>query len=155
MNKARFEGFWANYPRDVANLTRFATNQLERPLNWQVVRLSHNWTDWTDSPILYLSSHQPPPLAPRDVDNLRTFVRAGGLLFTHADGGSSEFNAFVADLAHRMFPDEPFEDLPPDHPIYSSVYKLKPRPRLQGVSNGNRLLLVHSPQDIAPGMAGP
>jgi hypothetical protein len=45
MNKLRFEGYWANRPRDVANLARFAGRQLERPLNWQVVPLDHDYTD--------------------------------------------------------------------------------------------------------------
>ena len=52
-------GYWANRPRDVANLARFAGRQLERPINWQVVNLDNPWTDWTDIPILYLASHQP------------------------------------------------------------------------------------------------
>ncbi|HEV8606847.1 MAG TPA: hypothetical protein VGQ99_15995, partial [Tepidisphaeraceae bacterium] len=32
MNKLRFAGAWANRPRDVANLARFASRELERPL---------------------------------------------------------------------------------------------------------------------------
>lgn len=148
-NKARFDGSWANYPRDSANLARFASHELERPVNSQVVWLSHNWTDWTDCPILYLASHKAPNLAPRDLDNLRNFVQAGGMLFTHADGGSSEFNEFVKDLASHLFPEYPFGDLPPDHPVFSSIYNLKPRPKLQGVSNGARLFIVHSPNDLA------
>src|SRR5207248_8214444 len=53
MNKLRFDGYWANRPRDLANLARFAGKQLERPLNWQVVPLDNDYTDWMDSPILY------------------------------------------------------------------------------------------------------
>ncbi len=151
MNKARFDGYWANYPRDAANLARFAGHALERPFNWQVVSLAHNWTDWTDCPILYLASHKPPTLAARDLDNLRAFVRAGGLLFTHADGNSDAFNAFARDLAHRLFPEYPLADLPADHPLYTSVFKLNPRPPLQAASNGARLLMVHSPEDVAQG----
>lgn len=149
MNKARFDGSWANYPRDAVNLARFASHELERPVNSQVVWLSHNWTDWTDCPILYLASHKAPNLAPRDLDNLRTFIRAGGLLYTQADGGSAEFNDFVADLAQRLFPEYSLADLPSNHPVFSSVYNLKPQPKLQGLSNGARLLMVHSPTDFA------
>ena len=58
MNKLRFDGYWANRPRDLANLARYTSHQLERTVNWQVVPLSHPWTDWTDSPIVYLASHQ-------------------------------------------------------------------------------------------------
>ena len=63
MNKLRFEGSWSNRPRDLANLTVYASNELERPFNWQVVSLNSDWTDWTDSPILYVASHEPFPLS--------------------------------------------------------------------------------------------
>jgi hypothetical protein len=47
-------------------------------------------------------------------------------------------------------PGRKLEDLAPDHPLYSANYKLKdPKPRLQAVSNGARLLLVHSPTDLS------
>jgi hypothetical protein len=71
------------------------------------------------------------------------------LIFTHADGGSDEFNAFVEVLAHRLFPDDAFIDLPASHSLFSALYKLEPTPKLKAVSNGARLLLVHSPVDVA------
>jgi hypothetical protein len=153
MNKVRFNGYWANRPRDLSNLTRYAAHQLERELNWQVVPLrpAKAWTDWLDSPILYLSSHKEPRLLKEDYDNLRQFVAAGGLLFTHADGDSEEFNKWAADLANKLFQKYEMKDLPADHPVYNLVYKIDDdeRPPLKGVSNGSRLLMVHSPVDIA------
>jgi hypothetical protein len=187
MNKLRFDGYWANRPRDVANLARFATRQLERELNWQVVPLrplppsedggalaagggigfrprmrrgaamAEPWSDWMDSPVLYLASHKPPKLMDGDYDNLRAFVEAGGLLFTHSDGDASEehdgaFDQWVErELAPKLFPKYEVKDLPADHAAYNLVYKLEDaeRPRLRAVSNGSRLLLVHSPVDIA------
>jgi hypothetical protein len=51
MNKLRFDGFWANRPRDIANLAHYASTVLERPINWQVVSFKSDWTDWMDSPV--------------------------------------------------------------------------------------------------------
>lgn len=149
MNKLRFDGFWANRPRDLANLARYTSHQLERTVNWQVVPLSHPWTDWNDSPIIYLASHVPVRISDSEIENLRAFVMAGGMLFTQADGDSLEFNRFAVDLAHRVFPGYEMTDLPANHPIYSVVYKISPRPALKMVSNGARLLMVHSPIDLA------
>jgi hypothetical protein len=153
MNKVRFGGYWANRPRDVANLTRYAARQLERELNWQVVPLrpAKEWTDWLDSPILYLASHKAPALVEQDYENLRQFVAAGGLLFTQADGDSVEFDKFARDLAGKLFRKYELANLPPDHPIYNLVYKLddNERPPLKAVSNGARLLMVHCPVDLA------
>jgi uncharacterized protein DUF4159 len=149
MNKLRFDGYWANRPRDVANLARFASHQLERPLNWQVVPLSRDWTEWTDSPILYLASHEAVKLTDEDVAKIRSFVENGGLLYTQADGDSPEFNAFAAQLAGRLFPAYEMADLPPNHPVYSAMFRLQPVPGLRAVSNGSRLLMVHSTTDLA------
>ena len=153
MNKVRFAGYWANRPRDVANLSRFAARQLERELNWQVVPLRppNEWTDWLDSPILYIASHKAPILEPVDYDNLRQFVASGGLLFTQADGDAAEVNKWAGELAAKLFPRYEMRDLPPDHAIYNLVYKIDEaeRPPLKAVSNGARLLMVHSPTDLA------
>lgn len=149
MNKLRFDGFWANRPRDVANLTRFATHELERPLNWQVVPIERPWQDWADSPILYLASQKAVPITQEQVGQIRRYVEAGGLLFTHADGGTSGFNDFARDLARQLFPEYPLVDLKPDNELYSVLYTVPTKPRLQVVTNGARILMVHSPTDLS------
>jgi hypothetical protein len=148
MNKLRFDGFWSNRPRDIANLTRYASTALERPLNWQVVSLKSDWSDWMDSPVLYIASHEGLKLSDEEVNKLRSFAGNGGLIFTHADGDSSAFSKSIADIAHRLWPQYPLADLKPTDPIFSSMYQIKQPPRLQGISNGSRLLLVHSPTDL-------
>jgi len=155
MNKLRFDrpgparGAWSNRPRDLANLAHFASRQLERELNWQVVPLSRPWQEWLDAPVLYLASHQPVELTDQDLDNLRGFIAAGGLLFTHADGDSASFNEFAEDLAHRLFPRYELRDLHLDHDVYTAVFKIEQKPRLRVVENGSRLLIVHSTTDLS------
>ncbi|HZN65212.1 MAG TPA: DUF4159 domain-containing protein [Tepidisphaeraceae bacterium] len=163
MNKLRFEksevvrvdgkppiGYWANRPRDLANLTRFASRELERGLNWQVVPTDVEWFDWLDSPVLYIASHQPPAFSDEEYEKLRSFVDAGGLLFTHADAGSAPFNKWAETLSQKIAPTYEMKDLPDDHIVYEVNYKIRaPKPKLRGVSNGTRLLIVHSPTDLA------
>ena len=149
MNKLRFDGYWANRPRDVANLTRFAAHQLERQLNWQVVSVKRPWTDWMDSPILYLASHAGVNLSAEDYDKIRFFVQNGGLLFTQADGDSAEFNAFAGKLARRLFPAYELTDLPPGHPLCSAMFKVRPTTPLKVVTNGSRILMLHSTVDLS------
>ena len=149
MTKLKFDKYWDNRPRDIANLARFAGKELERPLNWQVVGINHDWSDWFDSPVLYIASQQPPQFKEEDYRRLRSFVLAGGLIFTQADGASAAFNAWVPELAKQIAPDYPLKPLPENSPIYSIQYKLSPQPALLGVSNGARLLLIHCPSDLA------
>ena len=148
MNKLRFETYWANRPRDIANLSHYATTVLERPVNWQVVSTRSDWSDWMDSPVLYIAGHEPLNFSEDVCDKLRSYAQNGGLIFTHADGDTPAFSKSVAELAHKLFPDYPLEDLAPGNSIFNSLYKIKSPPRLQGVSNGSRLVLVHSPTDL-------
>jgi len=175
MNKLRFDGrdeiqndYWANRPHDLAYLTRHGSRQFEREMNWQVVPLKRDHTDWLDAPILYFASHQKPRFTDADVAKLRSYVEAGGMIFTNADaddfagdplaklaagGGSGQngFDRYVTTLAAQLFPQYPLQDLPAGHPLYASLYKVPAAdvPRLKAVSNGSRLLLVHSPKDLA------
>ena len=149
-NKLRFPGAWNAYPRDVANLTRFASYELQRPLNWQVIDTASDWPSWMDCPVLYLSSEARPKLTPADLDQLRHFALAGGVIFTQPDGVGSAFNAWVAQTVGRLFPQYALRPVPANHPIFSSLYTIKPPAGdLLGVSNGSRLLWVHSPKDMA------
>ncbi|MCY2953124.1 MAG: DUF4159 domain-containing protein, partial [Planctomycetota bacterium] len=149
MNKLRFDGSWANRPRDVANLTRFASRELERPLNWQVVPLNRDWNDWLDSPILYIASHQPQKLTDAHLAKLRSFVEAGGLIYSQADGGSPSFTTFITDLGRKLFPAYEWKDLPATHSIYTLNYKIDAPPPLRCLTNANRILMLHSPNDLA------
>ncbi len=148
--EAPWVGYWANRPRDASNLARFAGRQLEHPLNWQIVNIERNWTEWNDGPVLELASHAAPHFTEQDLDKLRGFIEAGGLLFTQADGGSEAFNHYAVQLAHDLFPQYKMVDVPATHPIYThdTVYNIDPRPPLEMVSNGSRILMLHSPSDI-------
>jgi hypothetical protein len=151
-NKLRYEGNWNNRPHDVAHLARFAAHELEHPLNWQVVNLRRNWFDWMDSPVLYISGSTTPNFQPADYDALRGFSNAGGLIFTHADNGSPEFTRWViTELTKKLYPKYELLQVPRDHAIYSTVYQLKSPPPLLSISNASRLLLIHSPTDLAGG----
>ena len=149
MNKLEFGGPWANRPRDLSNLARYIGQTLETQLNWQVVPIERDWKDWTDSSVLYLASHQPPRLSADDEDKLRQFVHAGGLLLTHADGDSPAFDAWATELGPRLFPGYKWETLPHDHPLFSTVLRVKANIEVHAISNGSRLLMVHLPHDIS------
>jgi hypothetical protein len=149
MNKLRFDGFWANRPRDLSNFSRYASEEMETPVNWQVIPIDHDWTDWTDSPILYIASHKAPSLTDANYDNIRSFIQSGGLLFTQSDGGDPEFDRFVGEMAKKLFPNYPLTDIPPGHPLFSSLFHMQAKPKLKIVTNGARLLMVHSPADLA------
>jgi hypothetical protein len=149
MSKLRYDGDWNDHPRDLANLARYAGRTIEQQLNWQVVPLNRDWTDWTDSPILYITGHDPPALDATDELKLRQFVLNGGLILTEADGGSATFTRWATDLGSRLFAPYQWQQPPPDHPLWNVLLRFKETPNLQVISNGARLLMVHLPDDVA------
>jgi hypothetical protein len=151
VNKLRFNGDWSFRPRDVANLTLFASHELERPLNWQVVGLDRSALEWSDCPVLYIASSAAPDFSDADVAKLHDFVEGGGMLFTQAERGSDDFDRFAADLARRLFPSLPLAPLPADSPLYSSMFLVNStaESQLTGIWNGSRLLMVHSGADLS------
>jgi hypothetical protein len=148
MNKLHFIGAWANRPRDVARLAKFTSKEIERPLNWQVVSLSSDWSDWMDSPILYIASHEAPIFDESDYEKLRSFVLAGGVIFTQADGGKREFNQWADLLAMKLFKQE-LKEVQADHFIYTALFRPKEKFPIRAVANSTRLLMVHCSDDIA------
>ena len=156
MNKLRFDSvpdignrFWANRPRDLAGLTRWASRQLERPLNWQIINLERDWTDWVDSPVLYIASHNALRFRPAEYHKFRSFVTAGGMIFLHADGDEKTFGKWAEEFGRKLFPQYEWHDLPADHPLYTVNFHLGRRVPLRALSNGARLLVVLSQKDIA------
>jgi hypothetical protein len=149
MTKLKFDKYWDNRPRDIANLAKFGSRQLERQINWQVVGIEHRWDEWFDSPVVYIASHQAPHLTDRDFNELQKFAVAGGMIFTHADASSGNFDQWVAtELSSRIAPNHPLVPIPDSDPLYSVLYRMPSHRRLMGISNGVRWLLVHSPNDL-------
>src|SRR5438874_212690 len=73
------------------------------------------------------------------------------MLLTRADAGSRAFTRYVEQtLAPALFPGYAIQDVPENDSIYSTQYHLKnPLPKLRGVRNGSRWLMVHSQTDLA------
>ncbi|HEX8913599.1 MAG TPA: DUF4159 domain-containing protein [Humisphaera sp.] len=150
-SKLRYDGAWNNRPRDLAGAARFVAGAVERPLNWQVVNLRKPGTDWLEAPVLYVSGHEPPPLTDADYAKVADYVRWGGMVFLHADGGSASFRRWAAEtFVPKVCPGRALADLPPGHPLRDVAYKLPAASvPLAAVTNGSRVLVVLSPDDHA------
>src|SRR5205085_2685359 len=62
--------------------------------------------------------------------------------------GSEAFTRWTEPLARELFGLE-WQDVPDDHELWRINFKVDPRPHLRYISNGSRILWVHSPQDIS------
>jgi len=155
-NKLQYNGPWNARPRDSAYVTRWMSKQVEKPINWQVVNLQVNPEEWMDAPILLITGSVDPKFSAEDLEKLRTFVNAGGMIFSTADGAKPAFTTamrkYAADLVKSKYE---MRQLPKEHELFDKDFffkgsgtEMKNVPTLFGMSNGVRELWIHSPQDV-------
>jgi len=59
------------------------------------------------------------------------------------------FDLGMREVYAKLFPRYELSALPPNHPIFTCNFRIGRRARLWGVSNGIRLLAIHTPTDLA------
>jgi hypothetical protein len=148
------EGNWNQRPRDVPNITRWISRQLERPFNWQIVNLKAPVAELHDAPILFIAGNQELKFGAEEKSKLRQFVEGGGLIVGNADANSPIFAKSYKQLGKELFPDYEFRQLPTNHPIFVNeqypAEKWKRKPTVLAVSNGAReLMLILQDTDLS------
>ena len=145
------EAGWNQRPRDLANFCKWMTRNLDgRFTNWQIVNLKAPPHEMLDAPILYMAGSDAFTLGKEDLDKLRTFVEAGGLILGNSDCGNSKFTRSFTALGDQLFNNE-FRELEVTHPILSgqqfNATKWKKRPRVLALGNGVREQMLLVPND--------
>jgi len=149
-NKLEHEGMdWNNRPRDLAGLTRWMSDSLERQLNWQIISMKSPVEEWHDAPILYISGAQDPNMTDEQIDKLRRFVRQGGAILSVTECAGGAFSRGIRKVYEKMLPDYKMRPVRRDHALYSIHHKLSGLPALYEISNGIRLLVVHTDVDLS------
>jgi hypothetical protein len=147
------ETHWNNRPRDAANIAHWASGQLERYINWQIVNTSVDPDGWHDAPILYITGNQAFNLKAEDAAKIKRFVEQGGLVVANADCNTPIFSSTFEKFGEKLFPGNKFRDLPPDHLILNQPYSSKnwrTKPAIKGLSNGAReMVLIFTSGDPA------
>ncbi len=149
LNKLSYDGSWNRRPSDAANLTRWVGRTFERPMRWQIVGIDSPISHWHDAQILYISGAGKVEFTPAHIEKLRRFVYQGGLIVSEAVGNSADFTLSIERLYQQLTPNQSLSELPGNHPIYSLHFSPDKPARLWGISNGIRLLGIHSPSDIS------
>jgi hypothetical protein len=150
-NKLQYDGPWNARPYDLANLVDKLGDMYEKEFNWQVVPLSVQPEEWMDSPVLLITGSKNFAPSPPDADKIKKFIEMGGLVFSSSDGGGGEFDRSVRTLMKHLFPAYDVLSLKRDNPLFTGELHTKPikdAPPMVGISNGVRMLWIHSPEDM-------
>ncbi|NNM86131.1 MAG: DUF4159 domain-containing protein [Phycisphaerales bacterium] len=147
-NKAYF-GRWNARQRDVANMVEWVSKQTETPLNWQVANINAPLSDWLNSPILYITGNNDPKFTKVQIQKLRRYVNAGGLVLCSPNEDSMQFRGAMIRYGREVVRNGyEYKTLT----IKSDLYHMQPWfhfyvPML-GLSNGARYVWLICPNDL-------
>lgn len=109
-------------------------------------------------PFLYMSGDQEfPPFSEKAISNLKLYLEFGGTLLIDDCIGKTDFgfDKSIRREIKRLFPDKPLEKLPSDHTIFKSFYllnqaygRIMEKPYLEGITIGNRTVIIYSQNDM-------
>lgn len=144
------KGEWNNDPHDCENLVASLGDALGEPVAWQAVDRKAPIKEWLEAPILYITGHTFPEFTGAEQRKIREFVEAGGFLFVEACCSRAEVRTAFERFAAQTFRGYPLVELEAEHPIWTSLHRLKPGPwPLYGIDVGCRTSVVFSPRDLS------
>ena len=143
---------WNNRPHDVWNLVEYLSDQLEYGTSWHIVTLNLPMYTLMESPILYLSTDAAFEFGETEINHLRDYLHAGGMLITNPDAPSGKMARSVKKLGEQLFPGRKLEKIDTGHDLYNLHQDVPPKVAMQSISNGIRPLWIHFFRDIGEGL---
>jgi hypothetical protein len=116
-----------------------------------------------DFPIVYMNGHGTVEFSDDQARNLREWMQAGGLLWADDNYG---LDATFRREVQRLFPQQELRELPNNHPLYRSFYRLPGLPKIHEhdnkppqalvITDEDRILLLYTYEsDIGDGLEDP
>jgi hypothetical protein len=156
-------GDWYNNPSSIPNLLEgFELRTGVRTVKTEKV-IAITDENLRAYPFLYMTGHGTIKLSDEEREILRAYLEDGGFLFINDSYG---FDQSVRAMVRELFPEQAFDELPNDHPIYHSFYDLPGLPKIHehdkkapqgfGVTVDDRLVIYYVYEsDIGDGLADP
>jgi hypothetical protein len=157
-------GDWYSDPTALPNLARFCNEQLGTNIDPDVPYIDVGSPEIFNYPFVHITGHGNVLFSPSDVQNLRTYLLAGG--FLHIDDNYG-IDLFIRKEMKKVFPEYEFVELPFSHPIYQQKFSFpnglpkihehdnKP-PQGFGILHEGRLLVYYTYEtDLSDGWEDP
>lgn len=141
---------WHNRPNDIWNFADYASDAYEVNTTWQIVRPTEPIYALLESPVLYMATNGVPALSDKEIQNLRDYVMAGGLLVCNPDAPGETVNGF-REMARKILPNVEMKPLVKGHPFfdyYNVHQKLRFSTAIEVAHNGIRPMIVIFQSDL-------
>lgn len=112
-------GDWYSSPTALRNMIRFTRQQFPIHIDERYDDVQLGSRDLFNYPFAYMTGHGNISVNDAELQNLRAYLENGGFLYVDDDYG---FDPYVRPILQAIFPEEPFFELPADHPLYSIVF---------------------------------
>ena len=147
-NKLEYKGTWNSRPRDGLNVATWVGKKLDRAINWQSVKLDDPAEAFNEAPILMITGAHDPKFTADEIEKLKAFVQAGGMIVSSADANSTEFAGAMKKAASEVV-DGPYDwkEVDEKSELLTAFAPLKRAARVSALSNGVRTLWVQSEND--------
>ena len=157
-------GDWYSNPSSLPNLLKFIEKNTPITVYKDEFKIKLTDESLNQYPFMYLNGHGNIKLSDNEIIGLRSVLINGG--FLHADDNYGMDKSFRREMK-RVFPNKNFVDLPNDHLIFNSFYKIenglpkihehdnKP-PQALALFEGSRMIVLYTYEsDLGDGWEDP
>ncbi|MFW6456895.1 MAG: DUF4159 domain-containing protein, partial [Planctomycetota bacterium] len=155
----RYDGPWDQRPTALRTVQRELQLRTSVRVGDEVITGELDNPNFYQHPFAWMTGDSTfEPLPERDIDNLRRYLKFGGMLVIDDGSGeeNSDFLRSVQRMVKRIFPAKELQPLPSDHAIYRSYYFLEGPSGLHSISDAlqaihvdDRAAVVFSPNDLS------
>ncbi len=143
-------GDWYGNPTALPNLIEFCNQNIGTKINTKPESVEPKSTDIFSYPFLHMTGHGNVFFSEEDAQNLRNYLISGG--FLHIDDNYG-MRPYIEKELKKVFPNLELQELPADHPLFSSAFNFPEglpkihehdgqRPQAFGITYQNRLVLL-------------
>ena len=123
--QARIGENWDSQFNEIANLLKTTATKTSAEIKFDRKVVDLGKSDLENCPFLYITGEYDFTLDAAEKRALKSYLAAGGFILASPSCGSREFDrAFRREIA-GLLPGHPLERLPPEHPVYGILNKIK------------------------------
>lgn len=108
-------GDWYANPTGLPNLLKYISQHTRAQVAPEPDVVAPGSPQIFQYPVVYMTGHGNVVFSPAELENLRTYLLAGGLLFADDNYG---LQPHIRREIQRLFPEEELVEIPHDHPVY-------------------------------------
>ncbi|MFN8278492.1 MAG: DUF4159 domain-containing protein [Chitinophagales bacterium] len=112
-------GDWYANPTSLPNLIKYCNSQLGMNLDPEPPTVEVGSAELFNYPFVHMTGHGNVVFSEQELDNLRTYLAAGG--FLHADDNYG-MDPFIRPQLEKLFPGTNLVELPFSHPVFHQKY---------------------------------